>query len=66
LTAADALAAYERGERALQQGDWSGYGQAQADLQRILEAMAAAAGQAAPAGGSTEQAPLEVVGTPAP
>jgi uncharacterized membrane protein (UPF0182 family) len=35
-TAADALAAYQRGQDALQRGDWEGYGQAQRDLEQIL------------------------------
>jgi uncharacterized membrane protein (UPF0182 family) len=43
---ADALAAFERGQRALQDGDWSEYGRAQAELERILELLAA---QTAPA-----------------
>jgi hypothetical protein len=43
-TVADALDAYERGQRALQEGDWAGYGEAQAELGRILDALARTAG----------------------
>jgi uncharacterized membrane protein (UPF0182 family) len=39
-TVNDALAAFERGERALRNGDWETYGEAQADLQRILQLLA--------------------------
>lgn len=35
-TATDALAAYQRGQDALQRGDWEAYGQAQRDLEEIL------------------------------
>jgi uncharacterized membrane protein (UPF0182 family) len=44
-TAADALAAFQRGQRALQAGDWAAYGEAQAELQRILENLATSAGR---------------------
>ncbi len=37
--ALEASAAFERGQAALERGDWQGYGQAQADLQAILTAM---------------------------
>jgi hypothetical protein len=43
-TVADALAAYERGQRALGEGDWSEYGEAQAELERILETLARSSG----------------------
>jgi uncharacterized membrane protein (UPF0182 family) len=35
-TATDALAAYQRGQDAMQRGDWEAYGQAQRDLEEIL------------------------------
>ena len=35
-TATDALAAYQRGQDAIQRGDWEAYGQAQRDLEEIL------------------------------
>ncbi len=41
---ADALIAFERGEAALREGDWVAYGEAQAELQRILEDLARASG----------------------
>lgn len=44
----DALAAFERGQRALADGDWAAYGEAQADLQRILEGLADASDAVAP------------------
>jgi uncharacterized membrane protein (UPF0182 family) len=43
-TVADALAAYERGQLALRDGDWSAYGESQAELERILESLAVSAG----------------------
>jgi uncharacterized membrane protein (UPF0182 family) len=43
-TVADALDAYERGQRALQEGDWEAYGEAQAELGRILDTLARSAG----------------------
>ncbi|MDF3041009.1 MAG: hypothetical protein K0Q71_3715, partial [Thermomicrobiales bacterium] len=43
-TVADALAAYEQGQRALQTGDWAEYGEAQAELERILESLAVSTG----------------------
>jgi uncharacterized membrane protein (UPF0182 family) len=43
-TVADALDAYERGQRALQEGDWAAYGEAQAELRRILDTLARSAG----------------------
>ena len=36
----DAQAAFDRGQQALQNGDWAGYGQAQSDLQAILQKLA--------------------------
>lgn len=53
-TAAGALAAYERGQTALRNGDWAAYGEAQAELQRILQALA----QQAP-GPDAENVPVE-------
>lgn len=38
-TIADAQAAFERGERALQEGDWAAYGEAQEELGRILQGL---------------------------
>jgi uncharacterized membrane protein (UPF0182 family) len=35
-TATDALAAYQRGQDAMQRGDWEAYGQAQRELEEIL------------------------------
>ncbi len=43
-TVADALEAYEQGQRALQEGDWAAYGESQAELERILESLALSAG----------------------
>jgi uncharacterized protein len=60
-TIADALAAYERGQRALGEGDWAAYGEAQAELERILEILAGSAG--APEGIEPDPAP---VATPVP
>jgi uncharacterized membrane protein (UPF0182 family) len=57
-TPADALAAFQRGQRALQAGDWAAYGDAQTELQRILENLAT------PAGRSNLPAPPQA--TPAP
>lgn len=39
-TATDALAAYQRGQDAIQRGDWEGYGQAQRELEEILTSLA--------------------------
>jgi uncharacterized membrane protein (UPF0182 family) len=47
-TATEALAAYERGRAALRNGDWAAYGDAQAELEQILQALA----QATPNAGS--------------
>jgi uncharacterized membrane protein (UPF0182 family) len=58
-TAADALAAFERGQAALSDGDWAAYGEAQAELERILTNLALPAGveslapEPAPAGTPT-------------
>ena len=41
---ADALAAYERGQQALKEGDWAAYGEAQEELGGILDTLARAAG----------------------
>ena len=41
-TAAEALAAYQRGQSALRNGDWQAYGEAQAELERILKSLAQA------------------------
>ncbi|MBA2598161.1 MAG: UPF0182 family protein [Chloroflexia bacterium] len=41
---ANALAVYERGQRALREGDWASYGESQAELERILVALAVTAG----------------------
>lgn len=38
--AAGALSAYQRGQDALQQGDWAAYGKAQAELEGLLEQLA--------------------------
>ncbi|MGH2617485.1 MAG: UPF0182 family protein, partial [Thermomicrobiales bacterium] len=43
-TVAEALAAYERGQRALREGDWATYGESQAELEQILETLALSAG----------------------
>jgi uncharacterized membrane protein (UPF0182 family) len=43
-TVADALDAYERGQRALQDGDWAAYGEAQTELGQILDTLARSAG----------------------
>ena len=58
-TVADALAAYERGQRALGEGDWATYGEAQAELERILEELARTTGT------PVEPEPV-LVGTPVP
>jgi uncharacterized protein len=39
-TATDALDAYQRGQDAMQRGDWEAYGQAQRDLEEILVSLA--------------------------
>lgn len=39
-TAADALAAYQRGQDAMQRGDWDAYAQSQRDLEEILMSLA--------------------------
>lgn len=66
-TVADALIAFERGESALQTGDWVAYGEAQAELQRILEELSRSSG-VAPAEALEPAAELEPVidGTPVP
>jgi uncharacterized membrane protein (UPF0182 family) len=43
-TVEDALVAYERSQRALSEGDWAEYGEAQAELERILETLARSTG----------------------
>jgi uncharacterized protein len=43
-TVADALEAYERGQQALQEGDWAAYGEAQEELGGILDTLARSAG----------------------
>ena len=43
-TVAAAIAVYERGQTALQEGDWASYGESQAELERILESLAISAG----------------------
>jgi uncharacterized membrane protein (UPF0182 family) len=58
-TVADALAAYERGQRALQEGDWAAYGEAQEELGGILDTLARSAGV------PTEPEPVAVA-TPGP
>jgi uncharacterized membrane protein (UPF0182 family) len=42
--AAQAVEAFERGQQALSEGDWAAYGEAQAELARTLESMAAMQG----------------------
>jgi uncharacterized protein len=61
VTVDDALDAFDRGNEALQQGDWAAYGEAQAELQAILE-------QLAEEGVFDPAAPPDpvVVGTPVP
>jgi uncharacterized protein len=59
-TVADALDAYERGQRALQEGDWAAYGEAQAELGRILDTLAQSAGV------PTEPVLAPVLATPFP
>jgi uncharacterized membrane protein (UPF0182 family) len=60
-TVADALAAYDRGQEALQEGDWAAYGESQAELQRILESLALSAGLT-----PTPEAESAPAATPAP
>ncbi|MFT4039636.1 MAG: UPF0182 family protein [Thermomicrobiales bacterium] len=48
-TATDALAAFQRGEDAMQRGDWEGYGDAQRELETILLNLAGPATPVAPA-----------------
>jgi uncharacterized protein len=61
-----ALDAYRRGKEALSRGDWAGYGEAQAELERLLEAMtggeAGRSGSPATPAAATPIAP----GTPVP
>jgi uncharacterized protein len=59
-TVADALDAYERGQRALQEGDWAAYGEAQAELGRILDMLARSTGV------PTAPEPVAVAATPVP
>lgn len=61
-TAAEALAAYQRGQTALREGDWAAYGEAQAELERILQSLA----KATPGPGSGSAAAATPVATPAP
>jgi uncharacterized membrane protein (UPF0182 family) len=64
---ADALIAFERGEAALREGDWVGYGEAQVELRRILEDLARASGIAPVAEGAVEpESELESGATPVP
>jgi uncharacterized protein len=66
-TIADALIAFDRGERALQDGDWAAYGEAQEELGRILDALAPADGVEAPQDlESAQPAEPVLVGTPVP
>ncbi len=58
-TVADALQAYERGQQALQEGDWAAYGEAQEELGGILDTLARSAGV------PTEPEPVAVA-TPVP
>jgi hypothetical protein len=58
-TVADALEAYERGQQALQEGDWATYGEAQEELGGILDTLARSAGV------PTEPEPVAVA-TPVP
>ena len=58
-TAVDALAAYERGRTALRDGDWAAYGEAQAELELILQSLALSA----PATGTVNG---QVAATPVP
>jgi uncharacterized protein len=59
-TVAEAVDAYERGQQALQEGDWAAYGEAQEELGRILDTLARSAGI------PTEPQPEPVVATPVP
>ena len=62
-TAADALAAYQRGQAAMERGDWEGFGDAQRELEEILVSMAGTpVAPAAPNG----DAPAMPVATPVP
>jgi hypothetical protein len=66
-TAAEALAAYQRGQDALGENDWAAYGDAQEDLRAILEQLAGEQLQAGtPAAGLEAEAPVVPEGTPAP
>jgi uncharacterized membrane protein (UPF0182 family) len=62
-TATDALAAYQRGQDAIQQGDWEAYGQAQRDLEEILISLAGTPVAAAAPAAVATPVPLA---TPAP
>lgn len=57
-TIEDALAAFDRGQSALEQGDWAAYGEAQTELEQILESLTGNSGAAAGV--------PEVAGTPVP
>ena len=48
-TATDALSAYQRGQDAIQRGDWEAYGQAQQDLEEILVSLAGTPAAVTPA-----------------
>jgi hypothetical protein len=62
-TATDALDAYQRGQDAIQQGDWEAYGQAQRDLEEILTSLAGTPVAAAAPAAVATPVPLA---TPAP
>ncbi|CAN5882876.1 UPF0182 family protein [soil metagenome] len=53
-----AVAAFERGQEALARGDWATYGEAQAELELILESMAAAQGSEGRSGATPQASPV--------
>jgi len=61
-TAGEALAAYQRGQAALRSGDWAAYGEAQAELERILQSLA----EATPGPDSGNNAAATLDATPVP
>jgi uncharacterized protein len=66
-TVAAALESYDRGQDALREGNWAEYGEAQRELERILEALAGSSGT--PVSGEEIGAPPaqpEFIGSPAP
>jgi uncharacterized membrane protein (UPF0182 family) len=63
-SATDALDAYQRGQDAIQRGDWEAYGQAQRDLEEILVSLAGTPVAGATPSNDASLAPSAGVATP--